>query len=64
MYLALPQASSNALPDGLATVELRFGRALAAEPGHADRDAYGAAKVGSDTVKLASSHSTAELGSA
>jgi hypothetical protein len=29
----------------VAAAELQLGRALAAEPGHADRDAYGAAKV-------------------
>jgi len=39
------QADEAANQKSVSLAELRLGQALAAEPEHADRDAYGAAKV-------------------
>lgn len=39
------QVTRSAGPEAVAAAELQLGLALAAEPGHADRDAFGAAKV-------------------
>lgn len=44
------QVTRSAGPEAVAAAELQLGRALAAEPGHADRDAFGAAKVGAQHI--------------
>ena len=43
--MCLLQTDCAGNKQAVALAELRLGRALAAEPGHDDRDAYGAAKA-------------------